>query len=121
MPMDVLGAHEANTQGTPHKVTRKVAKRKECAIGARIMALNRRWPYIQAVRRSGLYLLAFVTTPAIAAGGRAVKFSSSGDLTKSGIMRAPTKVTREKSTSEKLPIRPISPRASLDCLKSCGA
>merc|ERR1712144_140633 len=117
MPMSVLGAHEANTQGTPHKVTRKVAKRKECAIGARIMALlNRRWPYIQAVRRSGLYLLTFVTTPAIAAGGRAVKFSSSGDLTKSGIMRAPTKVTREK-----LPIRPISPRASLDCLKSCGA
>ena len=120
--MKVLGAQADRADGTPQRAIRKVAKRKECAKGVRIMELlKRRWPQIQAVRRSGLYLLKLVSTPAIAAGGRLVKLSSSGDLMSMGRMVAPTKTTEEKTTKAKLPIRPISPKASFDCLTSWGA
>jgi hypothetical protein len=120
--MKVAGAHEDRAEGIPHSAIRKVADRKECAKGVRIIELlKRRWPQIQAVSRSGLYLLNFVTTAAIAAGGLLVKLSSSGDLMSMGRMVAPTKTTDEKTTKARLPIRPISPKASFDCLTSCGA
>lgn len=35
-----------------------------------------------------------------------------------GRMKEPAEDTIEKMTSDKLPIRPISPRASLECLTS---
>lgn len=80
--------------------------------------LKSRCPQIHVVSRSGLYLLNFVMTPAIAAGGRGVKPSSSGDLTSAGRMNDPMNVTSEKTTRDRLPIRPISPNASFDCLTS---
>lgn len=82
------------------------------------MLLNIRWPQNHAVSRSGLYLFNSVTTLAIAAGGRAVNSSSSGDLMKSGKRKAPTVVTREKTTRAILPIRPMSPKVSVDCAAS---
>ena len=118
----MFGAHDARAQGSPHAATKKVAKRNECAKGARIIAqLKRQWPQIHAVRRSGLYLLTLLTTSARALGGRAVKLSSSGDLMNRGRRKAPRKVTKENTTRDKLPILPISPRASLDSLTSTGA
>jgi hypothetical protein len=36
-------------------------------------------------------------------------------------MNAKIQVTVEKTTRDMLPIRPISPKASLDCFTSCGA
>lgn len=119
MPRYVFGAHDARAQGRPHNATRVVAKRKECANGARIMATEKRaWPHIHAVRRSGLCARRVVTIPAIAAGGRAVKPSSSGDFMTRGRRKAPRNVTSENTTREREPIRPISPKASLDCLTS---
>ncbi len=119
IPMKVLGAHEERAEGIPQSAMRNVAKRKECANGVSIIELLKRiWPQIQAVRRSGRYLLNFVSTAAIAAGGRLVKFSSSGDMMRTGSMAAPTKTTEENTTKAKLPIRPISPNASFDCLTS---
>lgn len=118
----MLGAHDARTQGNPQDDIRNVAKRKECANGARIMAaLKRQCPHIQAVSRSGLYLLTLVAILAMAAAGRGVKLASSGDLIRRGRINAPTRVTSENRTKEKLPIRPISPNASFEALKSCGA
>lgn len=74
------------------------------------------------MRRSGLYLLNFETIAAMAGGGRAVKpDDSSGDLMKRGRKKAPMKVTSEKTTKDMLPILPISPNASFDCLTSWGA
>ena len=117
--MNVLGAQEERVEGMPQSAIRKVAERKECAKGVRIMELlKRQWPQIQAVRRSGRYLLNLVRTAAIAAGGRLVKFSASGDLIRMGSIVAPKKTTEEKTTKAKLPIRPISPKASFDCLTS---
>lgn len=122
MPRYVFGAQLARAQGKPHNATRAVAKRKECAKGARIMAQEKRaWPHIHAVRRSGLCARSVVTISAIAAGGRAVNPSSSGDFMMSGRRKAPRNVTREKTTKEREPMRPISPRASLDCLTSWAA
>jgi hypothetical protein len=122
MPRKVLGPQDDKTHGNPHIVTRKVAKRKECANGAMTMVqLNIQCPQIHAVRRSGLYLLTFVAIAAIAAGGLCVKLVSSGDLMSIGRIQAPIKVTKENSTREKLPILPISPSASFDALKSWGA
>lgn len=71
--------------------------------------------------KSGLYSFILVTRPAIAAGGRAVNPLSSGDRTNSGNRNAPTKVTIDCTTSAILPILPISPSASFDCLTSWGA
>ncbi len=117
--MKVAGAQEDRAEGIPQSAIRKVAKRKERAKGVRIMELlKRRWPQIQAVRRSGRNLLNLVRTAAIAAGGRWVKFSSSGERMRIGSMVAPVKTTEEKTTKARLPIRPISPNASFDCLTS---
>ena len=57
-----------------------------------------------------------VTKGAMLGGGRGVKpgFSSSGDLTIHGRRTEPTNVTIENTTRERLPMRPISPRASED-------
>lgn len=122
IPRNVLGAHDASTHGNPHADIRKVAKRKDRTNGAMIiMALKRQCPQIQAVSRSGLYLLTLVAIAAIAAAGRGVKLCSSGDLMRRGNTKAPAVVTRENKTREKLPILPISPNGSFEVLKSCGA
>lgn len=83
-----------------------------------IEKLKRQWPHIQAVSRSGLCSFILVTRPAMAAGGRAVKPLSSGDRTKRGNRNAPTKVTIDCTTRAILPILPMSPSASFDCLTS---
>ena len=102
--------------------TKIVANRKECANGAKIIALeNIKCPQIQADNRSGLYFWNTVTISAIAAGGRAVKLFSSGDLINCGNIIAPIKCTDENTTSDMLPILPISPKASFVSLISFGA
>jgi len=117
--MKVAGAQEARAEGMPQSAMRKVATRKECTKGVRIMELLKRmWPQIQVVKRSGRNLLNLVRTTAIAAGGRLVKFSSSGERMRMGRMIAPAKTIEEKTTKARLPIRPISPNASFDCLTS---
>lgn len=101
-----------------------VAKRTERTNGASIIApANIKCENIQAVRRSGLYLFMVVTNGAILGGGRGVKpgFSSSGDLTIHGRRTEPTKVTIEKTTRERLPMRPMSPKASEDSCTVLGA
>jgi hypothetical protein len=86
------------------------------------MALeNIKCPQIQAVSKSGWYLLNFVMSSAIAAGGRRVNDCSSGDLIISGRINAEIKVMKLDTTRAMLPIRPISPRASFDSLASRGA
>lgn len=108
----------------PHNETRIVAKRTERTNGASIIApANTKCENIQAVRRSGLYLFMVLTKGAILGGGRGVKpgFSSSGDLTIHGKRTEPSKVTIEKTTSERLPMRPMSPKASEDSCADLGA
>jgi hypothetical protein len=104
---------------SPQNPTILVANLKECAKGAKTIAQeNIKCPHIQALRRSGLYFWNLVAIPAMAAGGRGVKLSSVGDLISRGKMRAPTNVTKEKTTRDMLPILPMSPSTSFDCLTS---
>jgi hypothetical protein len=121
--MSVQGGHRfRHDTYMPQNATIAVAKRNEFAKGANIMAAeNMNCPKNQAVSRSGLYLLTFVSSPAILLGGRGVNSSSSGEWMRSGKRNAPKKVTMENTTNAMLPIRPISPRASLDSFTSCGA
>jgi len=101
----------------PHTETRMVAMRRDLTNGARHMAeAKMRWLYIQAVRRSGLYLLIVATNGAILGGGLGVnpRFSLSGDLTTQGRRTEPTKVMTENITREKEPMRPTSPRVSVE-------
>ena len=64
-----------------------------------------------------------VTIGAMLGGGRGVKpgFSSSGDFTIHGRRTEPANVTMEKTTKERLPIRPISPKVSGDSCAVLGA
>lgn len=78
------------------------------------------WLNCQAVRRSGLRLLSAVTKGAKGprkAGGRGVKGRErevSGDWTTKGRRMDAMKVMMEKTTRDREPTRPTSPRASLD-------
>lgn len=143
-PMKAKGAQEASAHGLwkgycqtfremgrkrddtymPHIETSVVANRSEVTNGARaIEPAKMRWEIIHAVMRSGLYSLIFVTIGAMLGGGRGVKpgFSSSGERTTHGSSTDPAKVMMEKTMRERLPIRPISPRASLDSCAVFGA
>ncbi len=113
---------ERNKTYIPQKATSTVANRKEPAKGARIMAPeNMNCPANQVVKRSGLYLANFLTKSAMAPGGRGVNEWSSGERTNRGMSQAPANVTAEKTTRDILPMRPISPNASLDSFTSSGA
>lgn len=78
------------------------------------------WLNCQAVRRSGLHLSSAVTKGAKGprkAGGRGVNGRErevSGAWTTNGRRMDATKVIMEKTTRDKEPTRPTSPRASLD-------
>lgn len=103
----------------PQRQTSAVAKRKLFANGARDMdAANMRCPKIHVDNKSGFFSLKRFKSPATAGCGLAVYVSSSGDFTSKGSRNAPVQVMREYMTSEVLPIRPISPRTSLDCFAS---
>lgn len=121
-PRKAYGAQEATAHGSPQNAISDVANLNEVAKGAKnIAAENIKCPTNQAPSRSGLYLLTFVMRPAMLFGGRAVKLPSSGDLMKRGRKDAPAKDTSENTTSDMLPILPMSPSASLDSLISWGA
>ena len=97
--------------------TRTVAIFKDRTKGAKDIApANIRWLAIQAVNRSGLYSCSVVTKGAILFGGRGVnpRFSLSGDCTTHGRRIEPANVMIEKTTRDKDPTRPISPRASFE-------
>jgi len=111
--------NEESKTYSPQNAISDVANLNEVAKGAKnIAAENIKCPTNQAPSRSGLYLLTLVMRPAILFGGRAVKLFSSGDLMKRGRKDAPAKDTSENTTSDMLPILPMSPSASLDSLIS---
>ena len=108
----------------PHIETRTVANCNDLTKGARDIAPAKiRWLTSQVVRRSGFILCTAARKEARIGGGRGVKvrFSSSGDVTTHGNSTDPAKVTIEKITREKLPIRPISPSLSVEVLICSGA
>ena len=86
-------------------------------------AANIRWLTSQVERRSGLRLCIVVRKDARIGGGRGVnfRFSSSGDVMTQGRRTEPAKVTMEKMTRDRLPMRPISPSLSVEFLRSSGA
>ena len=97
--------------------TMTVAIFKDRTKGAKDIApANMRWLTIQAVNRSGLYCCRVVTKGAILLGGRGVnpRFSWSGDCTTHGRRIEPANVIIEKTTRDKDPTRPMSPRASFE-------
>ena len=107
----------------PQTETRMVANRKDLTNGARdIAAAKMRWLIVQAVRRSGLLAFTALMKEASIGGGRGVKprFSSSGDLTIHGRMMEPANVMMEKMTKESEPIRPMSPRVSVEAWAAAG-
>ena len=108
----------------PHTETRMVAEWRDRTSGVRSIAQAKiRWLTIHAVSRSGRYLMRTLTRGAMLGGGLGVNpiFSSSGDSTRSGRSTDPAKVRMENTTRLRLPIRPISPRVSVDCLTCSGA
>ena len=115
--MKAKGAQQARAQGMPHTETRMVAMRRERTKGARhIEPANIKWLHCQAVRRSGLFLWRYAMNGGRLAGGRGVKFlagPSVGDWTTQGRRIEAMKVMMEKTTREREPTRPTSPRASL--------
>ena len=78
------------------------------------------WLHCQAVKRSGLRLFSAVTKRAkgpMKAGGRGVNGRErdvSGDWTTKGRRIDAMKVMMEKTTRDREPTRPTSPRASLE-------
>ena len=100
-----------------------MAKCSERTNGVRHMApANMRWLSIQAVSRSGLRPLIILINLARLGGGRGVnsRFSFSGELTTHGRRMEPVKVTRENTMRLRLPMRPISPTASVGFLALSG-
>lgn len=101
----------------PQMETMMVAIFNDRTKGARDMAAAKiKWLVIHAVIKSGLYSLSFLTRGAMLCGGRGVNplFSWSGDCTTQGSRMEPAKVMIEKTTRDKEPTRPMSPRASLE-------
>ena len=119
MPMNANGAQQARAHGIPQMETMMVAICRERTKGARhIAAAKMRWLHCQAVRRSGLYLLRAEIMGVNVGGPRGVKRrrSWSGDWTTKGRMTEPRKVMMEKTTREREPTRPTSPRVSLEAV-----
>ena len=97
--------------------TMTVAIFKDRTKGAKDIApANIRWLTIQAVNRSGLYSCRVVIKGAILFGGLGVnpRFSWSGDSTTHGSRMEPANVMIEKTTRDKDPTRPMSPKASFE-------
>ncbi len=117
MPMKAKGAQQARAQGTPQMETMMAAICRERTKGARHIApAKMRWLHCQAVRRSGLYL-SMISSRGVSLGGpRGVKRRRSlvGDWTTNGRRTELAKVMMEKTTRERDPTRPMSPRVSLD-------
>ena len=121
MPMKAKGAQQAKAQGIPQILTMTVAICKLRTKGAIHMALAKiMWLNCQAVKRSGLRSLSAVTNGAKGpkkAGGRGVNGRErevSGDWTTNGRRTEAIKVMIEKTTRDREPTRPTSPRASLE-------
>ena len=119
--MKAKGAQHARAQGIPHIDTMTVAICKLLTKGAiHIAPAKIMWLNCQAVKRSGLVLFNAVTKGAKGprnAGGRGVNGrlrEESGDCTTKGSRIEAMKVMSEKTTREREPTRPTSPRASLE-------
>lgn len=117
MPMKAKGAQQARAQGIPQMETMMVAICKERTKGAKHIAPAKiRCDHCQAVRRSGLFLFRVSIRGARVGGPRGVNLrrSWSGDWTTKGRRTEPAKVMIEKTTRERDPTRPTSPRVSLE-------
>jgi len=115
--MKAKGAQQAMAQGMPQTETMMVAMRRERTKGAKHIApAKMRWLSCQAVRRSGLCLLREVRRGVRVGGPRGVKRRGvgSGDWTMKGRRTEPRKVIMEKTTRQREPMRPTSPRVSLE-------
>lgn len=114
-PMNANGAQPLTAQGIPQTATRKVATARERAKGAKIMvAANMQWEISQAIWRSGRIEVILFRKAAMPGGGRGVKRVRllSGGRTQKGRTIELINVIEEKTTSERLPTRPTSPRMS---------
>jgi hypothetical protein len=115
-PMNANGAHEANAQGMPLIPTMVVANWRLRTKGAMSIAREKmKCDTSQPVRRSGLWSCHAVRIFESAGGGRGVKgrLESSGERIAMGSRMLAVKVTSEKITREREPMRPIAPRRSL--------
>ena len=122
-PMNAKGAQQLTAQGMPQIATRKVAKARERARGAKIIvAAKTTWEISQVVWRSGRIFMIFVSKAAMPGGGRGVNRARlvSGDWTQNGRRTELMKVMDEKTTSERLPTRPTSPSISTGRSASLG-
>lgn len=81
---------------------------------------NSRCPQIHPVSRSGLARWNRDARCATLLGGRGVKPASSGERTRNGRRVELARLMIEKTTSEVLPMRPISARASLEWRSEAG-
>ena len=115
-PIKANGAQPLIAQGIPHTATRKVAKARECARGAKIIvAANIMWEISQAVWRSGRIAVMALRTAATFGGGRAVNRVRlvSGCMIQKGRSTELRTVMDEKTVNERLPTRPTSPSISV--------
>lgn len=122
-PMKEKGAQEVMAQGIPQRATRKVAKARDRASGAKIIvAANMTCEISHVIWRSGRIAVIFLSSAAIPGGGRGVNLGRllSGGWTQKGKRTDAMNVMDEKTTRDKLPTRPTSPSMSLGCVASLG-
>src|SRR5215471_8467384 len=115
--MKANGAQVVTAHGIPQRATRKVAKGRDLASGAKtIVAANIMCEIIHAICRSGRTKANFLRNRTTPGGGRGANdaFLFSGDRIPNGRTTELTNVIRENITRERLPMRPTSPRVSVD-------
>lgn len=123
-PMNANGAQPLMAHGMPLMATSRVAKARDRARGAQIIVVkNKTCDINHAFCRSGRNLAILFKKAARPGGGRDVKvgFLVSGGWTQNGRRTELRNVMHEKTTSERLPTRPTSPRTSLEPSTASGA